>query len=450
MKLEETHTSEDGTFPNEADPSNVMDPTKLEDSPDRLTDWEKEPSIIGIKEDLEFARPENNDQKNNVEGWLALRNATGAESGKKSKTPGRSAIQPKLIRKHNEWRYPALSEPFLNSDRMFNINPRTFEDKPAADQNQMLLNWQFDTKLDKVDFIDRFVRKTVDEGTCVVRVGWERKTEKIKVEQPVYSYYPIDPTDEEMLQALAQATEMAMQDPTAFEADESIPDSLRASVEYSQEHMTPVNAVQTGSEWVTEERITFNQPSLKIVDVANFFIDPSCDGEWQDAQFMIHTYEATKSDLKKRKIYKNLDSVAWGANAIVAQIGTQDHESTAPQVDTRTSSDKTKVLVYEYWGLHDINDDGVLLPIVVTFIGDTIIQMTENPFPDRKPPFIVVPYMPILGSVWGESDASLLQDNQRVLGAVTRGMIDLLGRSANAQVGYSKGFLDPVNRKTFC
>jgi hypothetical protein len=90
-----------------------------------------------------------------------------------------------------------------------------------------------------------------------------------------------------------------------------------------------------------------------------------------------------------------------------------------------------------------------MVPIVVTFVGDTIIQMTENPFPDRKPPFILVPYMPILGSVFGEADASILQDNQRVGGALARGLIDLMGRSANAQTGYAKGFLDPVNRKRF-
>jgi hypothetical protein len=57
--------------------------------------------------------------------------------------------------------------------------------------------------------------------------------------------------------------------------------------------------------------------------------------------------------------------------------------------------------------------------------------------------------MPIVDSSFGEADASLLQDNQRVLGAVTRGMVDLLGRSANAQTGYAKDMLDPVNMKRF-
>jgi len=430
--------------------SEIYNPSDLNKvASEKLTDWKIEPSVADLKGDLDYARQENTDQKSNVDGWLNLRNTTGAESGKKTKTVGRSSVQPKLIRKHNEWRYPALSEPFLNTERMFNINPRTFEDKAAADQNQLILNWQFDTKLNKVDFIDRYVRKTVDEGTCVVRVGWERKTEKVKVLKPVYEYTQLEMGDEEGMQMLAQATEMATSDPEAWEADPSIPDELRAAVEFGLENQEMVVAVEIGEEWVQENKITYNQPSLKIIDVANFFIDPSCDGEWEDAQFMISTFESTKSELKKRGIYKNLDDVNWGANQIKAQVGDPDHETTTPIADGRLNQDKSKVLVYEYWGEWDVHDDGVMIPIVATFIGDTMIQLAENPFPDRKPPFVIVPYMPILGSIWGEADASLLQDNQRILGAVTRGTIDLLGRSANAQSGYSKGFLDSVNRKRF-
>lgn len=440
-----TGAVDDGSGKNESSDTLTNDPKDLNKSPtSSLTDWEKEPSIADLKGDLEYARQENQDQRNNVDGWLALRDATGPESGVKSKAPGRSTVQPKLIRKHNEWRYPALSEPFLNTDRMFEIKPRTAEDKPAADQNQTLLNWQFDTKLDKVDFIDRYVRTTVDEGTCVLRVGWERKTEKVKSTRPIYEYYPAE--GEEQIQMLVQATQLFINEDPQYE---TLPDDLKASVEYGMENQVAVIAKETGEEEFYEEKVTVNQPSIRIVDIRNFYVDPSCEGKWQEAQFMIHTYESTKSDLKARRIYKNLDNVDWNGNRVKSQSGDPDHTSDSPQADTRINSDKQKVLVYEYWGLYDVHGDGVMTPIVVTWIGDTIIQMTENPFPDRKPPFIVVPYMPILKSSFGEADASLLQDNQRILGATTRGMIDLLGRSANAQTGYAKGFLDPVNRRRF-
>ena len=432
----------------ESDAEEVMEPIKDDESrEDRLTDWAYEPTISELKGDLEYARQENTDQRLNVDGWLALRNASGVESGRKGKTavPGRSTVQPKLIRKHNEWRYPSLSEPFLNDYKVFTINPRTAEDKRSAQQNQLVINWQFDTKMNKVSFVDKLVRKVVDEGTAIVRVGWERRTEKVKVERMRYEYYPLE--DPQMLQALAQATQLYMQDPDLFELNMEIPDSLKASVEYGVQNHVAVFAKEAGMEEVYEDKIVWNAPSVRIINVENFFIEPTPDGDWTEAQFMIHTYETTESNLKKARIYKNLDKVNWAANAVKSKLGDIDHKSNTPQTDMRFNSKKVKVLAYEYWGLCDIHETGEMVPIVVTFIGDTIIQMEENPFPDRKAPFVIIPYMPIDGSAFGEADASILQDNQRILGAVTRGMIDLLGRSSNAQTGYAKGFLDPVNRQ---
>jgi hypothetical protein len=426
----------------------VEDPNKLDTvESDKLTDWEYEPPISVLKEDLEYARQDNTDQALNVKGWLDLRNTTGSETGRRTKVAGRSNVQPKLIRKHNEWRYPALSEPFLNTDRMFQIKPRTGNDKPASKQNETLLNWQFDTKLHKVSFIDKYVRKTVDEGTTIVRVGWERKTEKVMVDKPVYEYFAIE--SEEEMQVLAAATQAFQDDPEGFDKDPNIPDSLRASVEYGVDNKVAVRAEEVGTEKVQETKVTYNQPSLSIVDVTNFFIEPTPHGDWTEAKFMIHTYESTQSEMRKKRIYKNLDKVNWENARVVSNLGTQDHASRTPQVDARTTTKKSSILVYEYWGECDIHQDGVMVPIMVTFVDDTVVQMVENPFPDRRPPFVLVPYMPIDGSAFGEADASLLQDNQRVLGAVTRGMVDLLGRSANAQTGYGKGMLDPVNQKRF-
>ncbi len=409
-----------------------------------LTEWPNEPTLPDLRSDLEFASHETRDQVANVKGWLDLRNATGSEAPKKAK-PGRSAVQPKLVRKHNEWRYPALSEPFLNTDRMYTVLPRTHEDGPKAKQNQTLLNWQFDTKINKVDFIDRYVRTAVDEGSVVVRVGWEREHSTREVEHINYEYYPVQ--DDVKAQAIDQAVQMLVAEAPDFE---SLPESLKASAEKSNELQQLVEAVENGVVKAVEEVISRNCPSLRIVNINNLFVDPSCDGDWENAQFMIYTYEATPSDIKAQKEkYKNLDNVNWESAKIQSQHGNPDHESTTPNTDSRSNSDKQKVLVYEYWGVYDIHKTGVMVPIVVTWIGETIVQMQENPFPDDMPPFVLVPYMPILNSVFGEADASLLQDNQRIIGAVTRGTIDLMGRSANAQTGYAKNLLDPVNKRRF-
>lgn len=430
----------------------TVDVERIEDANDgakaTMTDWKKEPKLEDLRQDLEFARQETDDQKSNVTGWLDLRNATGVEAPKKAK-PGRSAVQPKLIRKHNEWRYPALSEPFLNTDRMFQVLPRTHEDGPKAKQNQVVLNWQWDTKINKVDFIDRYVRTAVDEGSVIVRVGWEQEFRTEEVEMPTYDYFPVN--EEQEGQMIMQAIQLMQ---SAGHEWENLPETLKASAEMSMEMQQLVTAKESGTEMTTTERMVKNCPSVRIINVANLFVDPSCEGDWENAQYMIYTYEATKSELMaKKETYQNLENVNWESAKIQSNHGNPDHESSTPANDMRTagsgSADKQKVLVYEYWGLYDIYDNGIMVPIVVTWVGETIIEMRQNPFPDKRPPFVIVPYMPILKSVFGEADASLLQDNQRIIGAVTRGVIDLMGRSANAQTGYAKGFLDPVNKRRF-
>ena len=422
--------------------NNPKDMERARKGTSKYTDWENEPTLTELLADLEFARLENTEQRNNITGWLNLRNTTGVERPKDN-GPGKSKVQPKLIRKHNEWSYPPLTEPFLNTDRMYQVLPRTEEDAPAARQNELLLNWQWDTKIDKLYFVDRAVRTFVDEGSVVVRVGWEREYATQEVEVPEYEYYPVQ--DEEQAAVIMHAVEMLQTEDYAYE---SLPDTLKASAEKSAELGEPVAAEEIGTVIEVKEVRTKNCPSVTIIDAANIFVDSSCQGDYSKSKFTVITFEATKSDMMAKKdSYINLDKVDWEDNKINSNHGNIDHKTYTPAYDSRTQSDNQPVLVYQYWGMYDTQGTGVTVPIVVTWVGNQIIQMEENPFPDRKAPFVIIPYMPILKSVWGEANASILQDNQRLIGAVTRAMIDLLAGSANAQTAYAKGFLDPTNMR---
>ena len=105
--------------------------------------------------------------------------------------------------------------------------------------------------------------------------------------------------------------------------------------------------------------------------------------------------------------------------------------------------------MFEYWGFRDIDGSGRVRPIVASWVDDVLIRLEENPFPDGKLPFVVVPYLPTKKSIYGEPDGSLLEDNQKIIGAVTRGMIDIMGKSANGQTGIRKDMLDSSNRRKF-
>lgn len=421
-----------------------MDETQTQpskSSAEKLTNWKKEPSIQILKGDLEASKSAHDIQVGKINNWNDLMAVRGKAKPKTVK--GRSSVQPKLIRRQAEWRYSALTEPFLSNEKIFTVKPTTFEDDEAAKQNELVLNWQFRTKLNRIKFIDDYVRSDVDEGTAIVRLGWKRVTVPVKQMVPVFEHFEIS-TDEE-LQAFKQAEELRQSDPRTY--DETVSPELKAACAYYEETGQATVAVQVGEEEETVEKVLENKPTLEVKNPANIFIDPSCNGDLEKALFVIESFETNKAELlKEGKKYKNLDRVDWEGNTPLA---TPDHETSTPSDFALNDALRKKVVAYEYWGFYDIHGNGTLVPIVCTWIGGVIIRMEENPFPDEKVPYVVVQYLPVKRELYGEPDAELLEDNQKILGAVSRGMIDLLGRSANSQQGFAKGMLDPLNRRRF-
>ena len=145
---------------------------------DSLTDWENEPTVRDLQLDFTNAQSFHNEWVSKIIHWRNLLNVEG--DAKPHKRLGRSSVQPRLIRRQAEWRYSALSEPFLSSEKIFQILPRTYEDTEAARQNEELLNYQFSNVINKTKLIDEIVRSCVNDGTCVVRLGWDRQTKKKK------------------------------------------------------------------------------------------------------------------------------------------------------------------------------------------------------------------------------------------------------------------------------
>lgn len=406
----------------------------------KLTDWAKEPTVLELNEDLAVARPGHDTLVAKINEWKDLRNVEGKAKPKTAKN--RSSVQPKLVRRQAEWRYSALAEPLLSADNLFNVKPKTFEDVEGAKQNASMLDYQFRVHLNRVKFIDEYVRTAVDEGTVAVRLGWHRESVLEEVDVPIWEFQSV--STQGQMDLLNQGMQIHSEDPNGFK---NLPEELQEAVLYSVETGQPAIAILKGYEKQEKERLIRNHPTLDITDFQNIYIDPNCGGDLEKAKFVIISFETTKADLLKDGRYKDLDRVNWSANSPM-----HDAEH-APNAETGTPEVKDElrktVVAHEYWGYIDIHGNDSLVPIVATWIGDVMIRMEENPFPDRKVPLVVVPYLPIKDSVSGESDAELLSDNQAILGAVTRGMIDLLGRSANSQTGIAKGMLDPVNRRKY-
>lgn len=396
------------------------------ESAKKLVDWNNPPSVRDLKQDLAEAKSNHDLHVNKVnESLTALR----GELKIKIKE-GRSKVQPKLVRKQNEWRYSALEEPFLSTDDMFIVNPVTYKDVEAAKQNMLILNKQFRTDIPKVKFINKYIRTAVNTGTVIVKLNWEYEKGIVTEEVPVYTKTP-----EELYTALQQKINAGQ-----MTEEEAIP------------IMESGQPIQIGVESREVEEDVINRPVLQVKDSRNVIIDPSCEGDIDNAQFIIDIFLTDLSTLKKDSRYSNLDLISEnqfnGASLDDYQYYDTEYK-TDPNFKFQDKPRK-KLVAYEYWGYWDINGDGIVKPIVATWIGDVMIRLEENPYPDKKLPFVVVQYLPPdHDTVYGDSDASLLKENQDIIGAISRSIIDLIGRSANAQQGVRKDLLDPINRDRF-
>lgn len=406
--------------------------------PKKLTDWKKEPTVADLKLDLEESRSHHADQVGKIEEWLDNLHGTG--KAKVNAGKNNSSIVPKLIRKQAEWRYPGLSEPFLSTSKLFNVKPVTWEDKKAALQNGLVLNSQFNTQLDKVNFIDEYVRTAVDEGTVILRTGWDYQEEQYTVEVPDVEFFFNDefaPTHQHLAQLKAS-------NPDAYA---TISPEMQQAHEMTLEYGRPVEAVIKGVKPEQRTRVLVNKPTVEVCDFRNVVIDPTCKGDIDKAGFVIYSFESSLSELKRDGKYHNLEHINLETNSI---LGTPDHTSDSGTKNFNFADKaRKKFVVHEYWGFRDIDDSGVVQPIVAAWVGDVLIRMELNPYPDQKLPFIVVPYLPVRKSTHGEPDGALLEDNQKIIGALTRGMIDLMGKSANGQTGMRKDMLDVANKRKF-
>ena len=416
---------------------NVNKPTVVEQ---RLTNWKKEPSLEDLKADLSETQASYSAQCAKIEKWLDILHLKG--SAKPITAENKSKVAPKLVRTQAEWRYSALSEIFLASSDLFNVNPNTWEDVKAAEQNELIINNQFDTKIDKVAFIDKLVRTCVNEGTAILRTSWVTKTEKVTEEVPKFMQI-VDPTYVEELQ---QHLQMLQQQPDYLEA---IPEATRLSIELSQQSGQPIRVYQDGTDTVTSEKVIRNHPTVSVCDFSSIYVDPTCQGDLNKANFIIHKFETSLSELKRDGRYKNLDRINILTASNTSEVGSQYDSTSAQGSFAFKDSARKKMYAYEYWGYFDFNGDGIARPMVCTWVGDTIIQLIENPYPDKQFPFVFIPFMPVKGSLYGEPDAELLEDNQRIKGAVTRGMIDLMAKISAGQTGFAKGAMDQVNLHKF-
>lgn len=418
------------------DPADVISKTNKDKPTKDMTDWKKEPTLDQLKSDYDASKTFHEAHMAKVVDWVNCFDATGKYAP--PDIAGRSKIAPKLVRKQVEWRCPSLTEPFLSNKQLLQVSPRTYEDVRAAKQNQLVLNYQFQNKLNLVKLMDEIVRTMATEGTAILKPIWVHQENTIRTYEDIYEPQ-LDPTVVAEFQQLMQNLQ---QDDTFFV---TLKEEDKLGLQQYMQTGQPLRYIKTERRETEELRVTANHPDVEICDIDDVYVDPTCKGKIEKAKFIVRRFTTCIADLEADGRYKNLKEV----KAHVAS-NTQQGAPRAIETGFQFKDDARKQIeAYEYWGYWDTDDSDTLNPIVATWVGNILIQLERSPYSTNRLPFIFIPLVPVKGSLYGEPDAELLSDNQAILGATMRGLIDLMGRSANGQIGTAKGFLDNTNKIKF-
>jgi len=279
---------------------------------------------------------------------------------------GKSKIVPKVAKRQSEWAHATLKDPFVGSPDIVKCNPITFDDTKTARQAEILLNYQFCRQFDRYSFMTKSLKVLDVDATLVVQTGWTYEDEEVDVEREVVG-----------------------------------------RDEYGNEYVT--------SEMVTETKVIKNRPTAKVCRSEDVYLDPTCQDNLDNAQFVIYRYETDLSTLRKDGRYHHLDDL------LKERSDDDDYDYDVSDTSFKFQDDpRKKMVVYEYWGNYDVDEDGEVEQIVCAWVGDVVIRLEDNPYPDKKPPFIVVPYSSVPFELYGENNMDVIADHQKVITAVTR------------------------------
>ena len=311
-----------------------------------------------------------------------------------------------------KWQIPGLMGPFVADDKIASLRPGSSDDEDLIRKYGIIINTQFCREFGRFNFIKKMVETFAKEGTVVVKESWD--FERIKVDVDISE--------------------------TDYDA--------------------AGNVLEVRSHIVKRDKIIKNRPNAIVCDNNDIYLDPTNNGSHANSKFTIHKMYTNLSNLFANKArYKNLDKVMKAVKDAGDSAITMGEDPSLSDVTNdgiefarEFSFDdvaRKEIVIYEYWGLYDIHNTGVAVPIVGAWFNDILIRLEENPMPGKCNPFHVAKMDEISNSPYGAPDFASVIDDQQNRTALLRGMIDSISNSNFGQKGITSGILDLPNKRRF-
>jgi len=372
---------------------------------------EKTQKIIQIiKSDIETGKRANeNEQSNRVNNYNIYR----ARGDDISERDGRSRIKSSDTMDAIEWMMPSFMKTFAGSSSAITVSPVGTEDVMKAEKLEKLLNWQFmGRRVQGFNVLYEWIKTSLIYGTSIIKVTWKDIYVKKGFDMPVVGeaqmqdmmsssdFIDIDGSPEDIMPGTVLSEDVlttAQNDPIML--------SKIAHVNSQSYGIQPV-AVQAMRVYRdvrgTKKIKSYSGPQVEVISPEDFYMDPE-SRSIEESQFVIHRVWRTFGELRQLEqdgIYQNVDKVKDWVNKNKEEYNNHEQSEryaaagqTDPAINATDNSDqlaRKKLEVFEWWGLLDLDGEGLQEPYLVVFCGESILRMEKNPYGHGQAPFEVL------------------------------------------------------------
>lgn len=252
------------------------------------------------------------------------------------------------------------------TDEPVTIVPRGAEDVEKAQKMQALLNYQITQGNEYNEIMEKVVIDSLIYGTSFVKCQWIKEYEKKEF-------------IEELTLSQVQALEYAGY-------------KVKSEFIYQNEMGEDVYKATYDAEVIKTDK-----PVYERLPYWEVFTDPSAK-TIDDADYIIHRRLVTLDYLRREEAKGNLSNVKElidnAENKSVYYVDNFDEDDFEKYININSNTNNkplNTVMLYEFWGKVDINEDGYLEDVIITFCGDYILSVQENNY-QMYPFFAFTPF----------------------------------------------------------
>ena len=314
------------------------------------------------------------------------------------------------------------------TDEPVKIVPQGSEDVELARNMQVLLNYQVTSQNEYIEIMEKVSIDALISGVGIIKCIWDKQVE------------PKEFTD---LLNIFEIEQLKQLNSVVIKSIEF----------YSIDNNTGVNLYKVTYQ---KDKVVKNQPVYFRVDYKELLYDPVAVNN-DDVRYYIHRRLVSADYLKRQadlgifnqnEVDYIIDMMNNNGGYICLDYDADDKKDYSKYENiSDTNKALDTVMLYEYWGKYDINQDGYLEDVIITFVGDRILSVQENIY-KMYPFFIFTPYYDTT-KLSGIGIGELISSVQNIKTVLTREFFINVRKNNNRKILYKHNmFVNPMQLET--